>query len=150
MIYSVNYNVIGGGFLFRFGVPSVGLLAAAVTAYIIYDALNAVPQEHRRGITPNQVWLLLIPLFNLVWSFIVFQRVSESFQSYFEANGRPQPGDYGRGLGLAFSILFAMSHIPCVGCFTVLPALILLVLALIKISSYKNLIINGGGGAFPM
>jgi hypothetical protein len=150
MMVSYNYNVIGGGLLFRVGMPSLGLLAAAVTAYIIYDALNAVPPEHRKGITPNQVWLLLIPIFNLVWSFIVFQRLSESFQSYFEANGRPQPGDYARGLGLAFSILLVITHIPCLGCFTILPTLILLVLTLVKISSYKSLIVNGGGGAFPM
>jgi hypothetical protein len=150
MVTTFSYNFTNGGFLFRLGVPSIGLLVAAVAAYILYDALNAVPSEHRKGITPNQVWLLLIPIFNLVWSFIVFQRLSESFQSYFETNGRPQPGDYCRGLGLAFSIMFVITHVPCLGCFTFLPTLIILVLTLIKISSYKSLIVNGGGGAFPM
>jgi hypothetical protein len=53
-------------------------------------------------------------------------------------------------MGLAFSILAACSVVPCVGCFTGIAALVLLILTLVKFSAYKSLILHGGGGAFPL
>jgi hypothetical protein len=127
---------------------TVVLGIGAIFCYFISSALAAVPAEHRQNITPGQVWLLLIPLFNLFWNFIVFQRVPDAFASYFEATGRPQPGDYGRQLGLVYSILVCCTFVPCLGLFSGLAALILLIILCVKFSEYKSLIRRGGGTGF--
>jgi hypothetical protein len=128
----------------------IGILIYVAICYLISDALASVPIEHRRGMSPGLVWLLLIPLFNLVWNFFVFPRVSDSFRSYFDSTGRPIPGDYGRQLGIAFAILNACMFIPCLNCLAFIPCLVLLIILLVKFTSYKNAIRQGGGGAFPM
>ena len=43
-------------------------------------------------------------LFNLVWVFIVFQRVPESYQRYFASVGRNDVGDCGKSIGLWYAI----------------------------------------------
>ena len=76
-----------------FGIIAVVFLVMLVIwagiCYMLYISLQAVPPEHRK-MPPGQVWLLLIPLFNLVWNFFVFQRIPESYQSFFHSRGRPR------------------------------------------------------------
>jgi hypothetical protein len=128
---------------------AIGIAITAIFCYFISDALSKVPAEYHQKITPGQVWLLLIPLFNLFWNFIVFQRVPETFAAYFQATGRPQPGDYGKQLGLIYAIVAICAIIPCVGMFAGIAGLVLLILLTVKFSGYKSLIISGGGSGFP-
>ena len=46
------------------------------------NTLEAIQPENRT-ISPGEVWLQLIPLFNFVWCFIVVNRVSESINREF-------------------------------------------------------------------
>jgi hypothetical protein len=127
---------------------------AVFVLYLMYSALNAVPAEHRK-MEPSHVWLLLIPLFNLVWIFFVVTRISESYQSLFYSRGRTDIGDAGRGVGLAYAICSVCSIIPCLGLFAALGGLICLILFLVKISGLKSQIpqlaqFGNVPGAFPV
>jgi hypothetical protein len=125
------------------------LAISAVVCWLTYDALKALPPEFRK-MDPPMVWLLMIPLFNLVWNFFVFQRVPESYANYFHSRGRTDVGDAGKTLGLWYAILAACSIIPCVGLFAGLASLVLLVLLLVKLTTLKNQIATAGPpGAFP-
>jgi hypothetical protein len=115
----------------------VGIAIAVALIYLVYNAQRALPVEHQK-IPAGQVWLLLIPLFNLVWNFFVYPRVSASYQSYFESRGRTDVGDAGRGLGLGYAICCACSIIPVVGGFVGLAALVLWILFLVKIYGLKK------------
>ena len=54
-----------------------------------------------RTMEPGQVWLNLIPLFNIAWMFITVLRISESLRNEFYERGRSRRGDdYGQGLGI--------------------------------------------------
>ena len=131
--------------------PEPGLLEFAIVAfavlfaigiqvlilYLLYDAQRAIPPEHRR-IEPGQVWLLLIPLFNLVWNFFVFIRIPESYQSYFYSRGRYDVGDGGKSLGMWFSICTACSLIPCLGIIPAFVGLVVLIVFLVKITTLKG------------
>jgi len=44
------------------------------------NILRAV-SAHNRKMQPGEVWLQLIPLFGLVWKFIVVTRISQSIRS---------------------------------------------------------------------
>lgn len=90
-----------------------GFLACIVTAALaIYVALWAVvcallqgnlrhlPARHRL-ITPGQLWLLLIPAFNIWWLWVVVRRLSGSWRQVFAQAGQPGAGGgYGLGPGL--------------------------------------------------
>jgi hypothetical protein len=126
----------------------VGLAISALVCFLIYNAQNALPPQFQR-IPAGQVWLLMIPLFNLVWNFFVFPRVADSYRDYFHSAGRPDVGDAGRGIGLGYAICAACSIIPCVGIFAGLAALVLLIIFLVKIYGLKAQIAAPAGG-FPV
>ncbi len=57
---------------------TIGLGIAIGIHWMLYRAFAAIPEEHRQ-LEPWQVWLNLIPCFNLFWSFVVFVRLPRSF-----------------------------------------------------------------------
>lgn len=116
--------------------------------FLLYNAQKAIPPQFRK-IEPGMIWLLLIPLFNLIWNFFVYLRIPESYQEYFRSVGRTDVGDAGRGIGLAFSICAACVIVPCVNIIAGPAALILLIVFLVKIYGLKGQLGNPPGG-FPM
>jgi hypothetical protein len=123
------------------GIGCVGLaITLAISALIcglLFNLQKAVPAEHRK-IEPGLVWLLLIPLFNLVWNFFVFLRVAESYKSYFASVGQPQKADAEWQLGLWYSICVACSIIPCVQYAAGPAALVLLIIYMVKMYGLKG------------
>ena len=115
----------------------IGLVINAVICWLISSALQRIPEEHRK-ITPGQVWLLMIPCFSIVWNFIVFQRVPESFKSHFDSVGRNDVGDCGKQLGLWFSIAVVGSMVPLINYIAGPAALVLMILCLVKFHDLKN------------
>lgn len=116
---------------------AVSLVISAVISLLVYNAQKAIPAEHRK-IEPGLIWLLLIPLFNLVWNFFVFMRVPESYRSYFASIGRANVGETEKKLGLGYSICVVCTFIPCLGFFAGIAALVLLIIFLVKIYGLKR------------
>jgi hypothetical protein len=127
---------------------TVGMAISILVCFLIYNAQAALPPQFQR-IPAGQIWLLLIPLFNLVWNFFVFPRVAESYQAYFNSQGRTDIGDAGRGIGLGYAICAAVAIVPCIGIFAGLAALVLLIIFLVKIYGLKAQLAAPGGG-FPV
>jgi len=131
-------GIVGGvvGILCCTALVYFGILA--VICWLVSDAVRRVPQEHRL-MSPGMVWLLLIPLFNIVWAFFVFQKVPESIDRALRARGITDVGDCGKRWGLVFAILNACSYvsglIPIVGPGVGLVALVFLILAIVSIRS---------------
>lgn len=70
-------------------------------------ALRRVGPENRR-MEPGQVWLNLIPVFNLVWATVTVERVAESLRDEFRERGLDGPDErYGRRAGLTVLALIA-------------------------------------------
>jgi len=110
-----------------------------VICAMLYVVQKRVPVEHRK-IEPLHIWLLLIPFFNIVWNFFVFQRVPASYQSYFNAQGRTDVGDCGKQIGLWYAICAVVSIVPCVNYIAGPAALVLLIIFLVKMFGYRNMI----------
>jgi len=125
-----------GCFLF---IVLIGIGIAVI--YFLFVCLKRIPAEHRRQ-EPALVWLLLIPLFNFVWSFFVFPKLAESYQSYFSSQGVTDVGDCGRQLSLILCIVACLNLlnfiIPFVGCLIGPVTLVLLILVLLKFNELKN------------
>lgn len=91
-----------------------------------------------RAASPDSVWLLLIPLFNILWQFILYPRISVSLEREFRQRGLPLEREPARSLGLALAILHACSLIPLVNLFTGIAALVCFILYWSKISGYAR------------
>ena len=123
------FFMIAGAVVFAVFVAQ--LVVSAVICYLISRWLGEVPREHRR-MEPAMVWLLLIPCFNLFWNFVVFQKIPDSYKSYFDSVGRRDLGDCGRGIGLAFAITSAARIVPFVQYLAGIATVVLLILCLVK------------------
>lgn len=128
------YEII---FLHWTGLPY--LLVGLVVLYLIHDALRRLPARLRR-MSPGEVFLTLIPLFGLIWVFIVVDRVSRSFEDYFRERGILSEGDCGRSVGLGWAVTAACMVIPLVGGLAGFAALVLMIVYVVKLGRLKKLV----------
>jgi hypothetical protein len=108
----------------------LGTVVAATVATVVVGAsflaalaraLRRVGPENRR-MEPNQVWLNLIPVFNLVWCTVTVERVAESLRNEFRERGLDGPDErYGRRNGLTMLALLASGVLfyPALFCYPV-------------------------------
>jgi hypothetical protein len=94
------------------GVLSIELLAPVVaTAFYLLMLQKALSRcsPQSRTMSPGLVWLQIIPLAGLVWSFFVVAAVARSYENEFRARGMAGEQKPGYSLGLAMSITQASS-----------------------------------------
>ncbi|MBX3256014.1 MAG: hypothetical protein KF862_17900 [Chitinophagaceae bacterium] len=101
-----------------------------------------------RMMSPQQVWLLLIPLFNIVWHFIMVSRLSDSIKNECARLHIPLKEEkpaYSLGIGIMCLYLVAVvinssGIAPVIGSLLVLASFTGWIVYWVKINSYKNLI----------
>ncbi len=103
-------------------------------------ALEAVPQPLRK-MPPGNVWLTLIPLFGIVWQFMVVAAVSDSIKAEFMRRNVPRDEDRpGYNTGLTACILTVCSIIPWLGIIISLIGFIFRIIHMNRIKSYTRFI----------
>ena len=128
----------------------IGIVVNVVICFFISSWLNEVPGQYR-VMAPGQVWLLIIPLFNLYWMFRVYMLdVPQSFKNYFDATGETSVGDCGKSLGQWICILTLVGCIPCVNYCSGIALLVMLILWLVKINELKQKIIKTRNQQVPV
>jgi hypothetical protein len=118
------------------------ILAVALVPGILYlltlqNVLKKVSPENRL-VPAENVWLMLIPLFNLVYPFILYPKISDSIANEYEARGMNPDGDFGKGLGTAMPILGLCSVIPLLGLLSAIGYFVVWIIFWVKMSEYKN------------
>ncbi len=116
------------------------LVVAVILCALLHVLYKTVPAEYRQ-LAPGLVWLLVIPLFNLIWNFWVFPRLSRSYQIWFEAKGDTTKGTCNSGLAWAYSIVAACTilvFIPCLGVLIGVASLVLLIIYLVQMFGLKS------------
>lgn len=108
----------------------LAILLQIFIAYLLYDALNAVPEQYRE-LESWVPWLLLVPLANIVVLFLAFIKTPRSLAKCLGASGDTTHGDCGESLGLWGAILCV---IPC----GAIVGIVLLIMALLKINKAKQ------------
>jgi hypothetical protein len=99
--------------------------------------LNAVSYENRK-MQPRQVWLTFIPLFGLIWQFIIVNRIADSLKMEFALrNIEVDEERPGIRIGLAYCILFCCSLIPVLGYLTAIGGLVCWIIYWSKINDYR-------------
>ena len=87
---------------------------------------------------PLETQILLIPLFNIVWQFIVVNRIADSLAAEFKMrniNVNQSRPTY--DLGIAYCICSVCGIIPLLGVFVVIVAFILWIIYQVKVNAFK-------------
>ena len=99
---------------------------------------RCAPQN--RTITPGSAWLMLIPVFNLVWDFILVSQVSATLEREFRERNIPVEPSPGKNVGLAWCILSVGALIPLLGILSVLAAIVCWILYWVKIAGLSAIL----------
>ena len=113
----------------------LGILFVVSIFFIItlQNTLKAIAPQNRQ-MPPENVWLLLIPVFNIVWNFIVVARIADSIKAELAMRGTPTDERPTYGIGLACCILSLCGIIPGVS----VAALICFIIYWVKVNEFKN------------
>jgi len=130
------------------------ILAAIVLLPTIFFLLTLQKALSRcepgsRTMVPGQVWLCLVPVFNLIWTFFVVNAISDSLHREFTRRGMAEEPQPGRSLGMALAILAVISVVPILGFVTGVAALVCWILYWIKIAGYSEKIAQPFVAATP-
>ena len=119
------------------------ILAMAVVPAVFFlltlqNTLKEVSIENRK-MEPGMVWLMFIPLFGMVWQFIIVNRLADSLRDEFvKKNVRTSEARPGFAIGLTFCILFCCSIIPYLGLLTSIAGLVFWIIYWVKINGYRE------------
>jgi hypothetical protein len=115
----------------------IGIVVAVLYLLNLQNLLKIISPENR-VVEPSNVWLMLIPLFNLVYAFILYPKISESVKNEFLKRGLADGGDYGKSLGTAMAVLGLCGFIPVLGGFASIAHLVIWIIYWVKMSEYKS------------
>ena len=120
---------------FIFGIMMIPQIFYLIT---LQKTIKEVSIENRK-IQPNQVWLSLIPLFGLIWQFIMVNRIGISLKAEFKKRNlsinEEKPG---YNSGLIYCILFCCSIIPVLGIFAGIGGFVFWIIYWVKINNFKK------------
>jgi hypothetical protein len=113
----------------------------------LQKTLEAISPENRK-MAPGQVWLLFIPLFNLIWQFIVVNSIADSIAAECrKLNITTNEARPTAGIGIAKCVLSVCGLIPYLGSLCSVASIICWIIYWVKVAEYKNQIIaNTGNG----
>jgi hypothetical protein len=126
-----------GAVMFMFAVCLIPLIFYLIT---LQNTLYEVSIENRK-LPAGQVWLILIPVFGLVWQFIVVNAIADSLKAEFLKRSIKTDEDRpGIQIGLAYCILQCCSIVPFLGILASLAGLICWIIYWVKIHGYNLLL----------
>jgi hypothetical protein len=101
--------------------PTVALYAVFPTVLVFFvlysrflDDTLKKRSAHSLTMTPSLIWLMIIPIFGVIWQFFVVRALSQSFDKEYCSRGLPW-GFHGlRSLGIAKAVVDVVSFPPIV------------------------------------
>jgi hypothetical protein len=126
------------------------VLAIAFTIHVLYlltlsSCLSRI-QPRNRDMEPAMVWLMFIPCFNLVWQFIMINRIGGSLRNEWHSRRwRVEPDEnFGTTVGISYCILALLANIPYIGGIFGLAGLICWIIYWGKIAHYSKRLLETG------
>jgi hypothetical protein len=121
------------------GLMAIGVLVLYIFYIISLSRALSKCSVASRTMQPGMVWLLLVPLFNLVWQFIVVIGLSDSLGKEFRARGilnaEPEPG---KTIGIAMCVCAACGIIPFINLLALPAHLVLWIIYWVKITEFSR------------
>jgi hypothetical protein len=92
-----------------------------------------------RTMKPGKVWLILIPVFGLVWQFVVVMNIAKSLGNEFARLGIPRPEPtLGKNIGLAMCVCNCCFFIPLLGRLAVIAGFVLCIAYWNRVANYSR------------
>jgi len=118
------------------------VIAIMLVPFVFYcltlqKALNRCSPECR-AMNPGMVWLMFIPLFNIVWHFFVVMNMAKSLGSEFQKRGVAEDPKPGQTIGLVMCILICCGIIPLLGVVCSLAGFVCWILYWVKIAGFSS------------
>lgn len=138
-MYTSQLLGIGIGLLIFLYLIIVGGIFVLFAFYYktMIDVMSLVrPTNREIGI--GNVMFTVIPLFNLVYGFIVYPKICESIGKEYKKLGLAQDKDFGKSMVIALQVLMLSMIIPILNILAMTPLLILFIIFWIKIDGYKK------------
>ena len=121
-------------------VAGVCIIPAIFYLLTLQNALSKCAPTSRT-MEPGMVWLLLIPLFNLIWNFFVVMGLAKSLANEYARRAIPGPDPLpGQSIGIAMSVCNCCCVIPVLGALAGLAALVLWIVYWIKIAEFSRML----------
>ena len=127
---------IAGIFVVVLIVIAILLLPTIFYLLTLQKALNRCSPENR-AMAPGMVWLMLVPLLNIVWHFFVVINVAKSLGAEFQKRGIAEEPEPGKKIGLIMCILACCGIIPLLGILCSLGALVCWIIYWVKIAGFS-------------
>ncbi|HET6576256.1 MAG TPA: hypothetical protein VFG68_21825 [Fimbriiglobus sp.] len=118
-------------------VVAIGLVIQIFYLLTLSRALRRCRPRNRQ-MEPGQVWLNLIPCFNIVWIFITVTRLADSLRDEFDDRRLRGDGDFGRSLGITYNVLNLLGAIPYLGAIFSIAGLVCFIIYWVKIAGYSR------------
>lgn len=133
----VEMLALGIGFVLIYLIIVIGFFVLIALFYkTLIDAMTLVRPTNRLTEVGN-IALTFIPLFNLVYGFIVYPKICDSIKNEFNELGIQEKGDFGKSMAITFQILILTFIIPFLNFLTIIAALIIGIVFWVKINEYK-------------
>lgn len=144
-----------GGFIIIIWFIMLIILLGMVVVYIFYlltmSRILEMCHPQTRSMNPGEVWMVFIPLFGIVWHFIVIGRVADSLAIEFRnRNLQVDEARPGYSSGITMQILRCCTIVPFLGFLCAIVWVVLLLVYWNKMRGYKTMLEqhNTGGGPF--
>jgi hypothetical protein len=87
----------------------LGFLALFLAFLFTLNNTLLVIKPKNRHTQPSSVWLMLIPLYNLVWQFILYRRLINSITAEYKARGYHETAEQSYRIGVTSAIVLITS-----------------------------------------
>lgn len=125
-----------------FGILFLVIIGGAIVVAVFYlknlqDLLKEVSEKNRQ-VPPGNVWLMFIPLFNIIYPFILYPKICDSVKAEYSDRDIPAEGDFARGIGITMPILGLVGFVPVLGGLAGIANLVLFIIFWSKTAGFKD------------
>ncbi len=113
------------------------LIVPAIFFLLTLQKTMETVEPQNRTLQPGKVWLLFIPLFNLVWIFILVKEIAISCQNQLEQYGVYNQQKPTYSIGLAWAVCTVCNWVPILGILSGLASLVLFVIYWVQINNVR-------------
>ena len=135
-------------FIVIFTVLAVCVIIPIILFFLAQQNTLKAIQPANRDMTPANVWLQLVPIFNLYYQFVVVNKISSSIDKEIESrmdettilpaiNSSSNAGSL-RNIGIIYCVLSLLSAIPMVGTLCSIAALVCLIIYWVRLVDFKK------------
>lgn len=120
----------------------VGGMIASSVLYVknLMDLMRQVDPKNRQ-VQPGFVWMLFIPFYGaFIFPFSLYPKITESLRREFEDRNSPQPGDYGKSLGLTLPFIMMGFVIPFINFLALIAFAVIGIMFWVKMAQYKKML----------